>query len=279
MSAPDWLVLDRDGVRLACLDFGGQGPPVLLLHGLAGHAGEWSETADWLASSHRVLALDGRGHGRSEREPDDVSLAARVADVVFAIEQLDVGPVVLIGQSLGGHLAMLVAARHPASVRALIVVEASPAGAGSEQAAALAEEVGDSLARWPAPFASREAAVEFFGGPSVGASAWADGLEQRGGLWWPAFEIDVMKQMLREAIVEDHWSQWRRIGCPTLVLRGANGTLEPADAQRMAEQRPGVRVVEIADAGHDLHLERPAAWREAVGAFLSPAGGPTPDDI
>jgi pimeloyl-ACP methyl ester carboxylesterase len=269
MSAPGWLTLERDGVRLACLDFGGQGPPVLLLHGLAGHAGEWSETASWLTRSHRVLALDGRGHGRSARRPDDVSAAARVADVVFAIEQLGIGSVVLIGQSLGGHLAMLVAARHLALVRALIVVEASPAGAGSGQAAELAEEIGDSLASWPVPFASRDAAVEFFGGPSVRASAWAAGLERRGEHWWPAFEIDVMKRMLQEAIVEDHWEQWRCIDCPTLVLRGATGTLEPADAMVMAE-RPGVRVVEIAGAGHDLHLEQPGAWREAVCAFLSP---------
>lgn len=277
MSAPAWLTFERDGVRMACLDFGGQGPPALLLHGLAGHAGEWSETAGWLTRGHRVLALDGRGHGRSEREPDDVSLAARVADVVFAIEQLAVGPTMLIGQSLGGHLAMLVAARHPTLVRALVVVEASPAGAGSEQAAALAEQVGDSLASWPVPFASREAAVAFFGGPSVRASAWAAGLEQRGEHWWPAFEVGVMKKMLREAIVEDHWGQWRRIDCPTLVLRGASGTLEPADAQAMAEQRLGVHVVEIAGAGHDLHLEQPAAWREAVCAFLSSVGGPALD--
>lgn len=269
MSALDWLALERDGVRLACLDFGGQGPPALLLHGLAGHAGEWSETASWLTRSHHVLALDQRGHGRSERKPAEVFPAARVADVAFAIEQLDIGPTVLIGQSLGGHLAILVAARHPTLVQALIVAEASPAGAGTEQAAALAQDVGDSLASWPVPFASREAAVEFFGGPSVTADAWAAGLEWRGERWWPAFDIEVMRQMLLEAIVEDHWIEWASIRCPALVVRGATGTLDPDDAEAMAQRLRGVRVVEIADAGHDVHLEQPAAWQEAVCAFLA----------
>lgn len=57
------LLLERDGVRLAGLDFGGTGTRVLLLHGLAAHAGEWAETAGWLTTRCRVLALDARGHG------------------------------------------------------------------------------------------------------------------------------------------------------------------------------------------------------------------------
>jgi pimeloyl-ACP methyl ester carboxylesterase len=124
-----WNLLHREGVQIACLDFGGRGPPVLLLHGLAGHAAEWTDTARWLTESHRVLALDLRGHGRSEHAPGDVSRGAHVADVAFATERLGSAPVVLVGQSLGGHLAMLVAARHPTLVRGLVVVEASPAGA------------------------------------------------------------------------------------------------------------------------------------------------------
>lgn len=64
-----WSYIQRDGTRLALTDFGGSGPPVLLLHGLAGHAEEWSETASWLTGDHRVFALDLRGHGRSERRP------------------------------------------------------------------------------------------------------------------------------------------------------------------------------------------------------------------
>jgi pimeloyl-ACP methyl ester carboxylesterase len=80
-AGPSWHFLDRDGVRLACADYGGEGPPVALLHGLAGLAEEWTETASWLVRSHRVLAPDARGHGRSDRNPADVFRAAHVADV------------------------------------------------------------------------------------------------------------------------------------------------------------------------------------------------------
>ncbi|MGH2969162.1 MAG: alpha/beta fold hydrolase, partial [Solirubrobacteraceae bacterium] len=104
------FVLERDGVRLAGLDFGGAGPPVLLLHGLAGYAGEWAETAGWLTERSRVVALDGRGHGGSERLPADVSRAAHAADVHFVIECLGLDATVVVGQSLGAQVAMLVAA-------------------------------------------------------------------------------------------------------------------------------------------------------------------------
>jgi pimeloyl-ACP methyl ester carboxylesterase len=120
-----WFEFARNGERLACRDFGGQGPPVLLLHGLAGHAGEWTETASWLTGGARVYALDQRGHGRSERRPSDVSRAAHVADVIALVESLGSPRTILIGQSLGGQTAFLTVARRPDLVQSLVVAEAT----------------------------------------------------------------------------------------------------------------------------------------------------------
>ncbi|MGV1049203.1 MAG: alpha/beta fold hydrolase [Solirubrobacterales bacterium] len=259
------IALRRDGVALSLRDFGGEGPAALLLHGLAGHAGEWEQTASWLSQSHRVLALDCRGHGRSERRPEDVSRAAMVADVAFVVERLDLAPVLLVGQSLGGQLALLVASRHPRLVRALVVAEASPAG-GAEAAEAVASEVEAQLARWPASYSSREEAVAFFGGPSTRAEAWASGLEERDGRLYPAFDADVMVRMLSEAIGDEHWEEWRRIQCPALVVRAGGGDVPAAEAQSMVEL-PDAQLVELDDAGHELHLEQPHAWRRAILGF------------
>jgi pimeloyl-ACP methyl ester carboxylesterase len=267
-----WIYLEREGVRLACLDVGGSGrPPALLLHGLAGHAGEWAQTAAWLTDRTRVLALDARGHGRSQRRPSDLSPAARVADVAFAIEELGLGPVVLVGQSLGGQTALLVAAERPDLVRALVVADASPA----EEAEGTLAEVEEALAAWPVPFASRQAAVEFFGGPSLAAEMWADGLEQRDGGWWPTFDVEVMSRMLSEA-AGPFWKQWEAIRCPTLVVRAGNGGMPAADMEAMAARLPQARLVELAGAAHDLHLDRPAEWRQALSEFLDGLGPPAP---
>jgi pimeloyl-ACP methyl ester carboxylesterase len=164
----------RDGVRLAWHDLGGTDHAALLLHGLAGHAGEWAATAHWLRPRYRVIALDQRGHGASERHPADVSRAAYVADVVAVIEELRLAPVVLFGQSLGGHTALLAAAARPDLVRALVLLDAGPGGPDPEAPA----RIGTWLDSWPVPFATRQAAIEFLGGGPVGA-AWAAGLEHR----------------------------------------------------------------------------------------------------
>lgn len=168
---PEDLVLHRERDRIAGLDFGGAGRPVLLLHGLAGYAGEWRSTAEWLTERSRVVALDARGHGASERRPSDVSLDAHAADVAYAIERLDLAPAVVAGHSLGGQTAILVAANRPDLARGLVVVDADP-GEGDRRTVA---EVDAWLNEWPVPFASREAAMDSFGGSAERASAWADG--------------------------------------------------------------------------------------------------------
>ncbi|HWH96588.1 MAG TPA: alpha/beta hydrolase [Baekduia sp.] len=263
------VLYERDGVRLAGIDFGGGGPPVLLLHGLAGYAGEWAQTAGWLTERARVVALDARGHGNSEPLPADVSRSAHVADAAFAVESLGLAPVVVVGQSLGGLTALLLAAERPDLVRGLVMVEAGAGGGGDASShAANVAELGNSLRRWPVPFASRQAAVEFFGGPSLNAEAWAGGLARRDGGWWPRFDVDVMMRTLQEADSRSSWEQWERIGCPALVVRGGDGSLPLADAEAMVARARDAKLVEIADAQHDLHLDRPGEWREALSEFL-----------
>ena len=257
-----WIPVTGRDVRLEALDFGGSGPGALLLHGLAGTAREWDDTATWLADTHRVVALDQRGHGRSERRPADVSRAAFVADAVAAIEQLDLAPVVLIGQSLGGHTAFLVAADRPDLVRGLVVAEASPA----EEKPGQAEEIRSLLSSWP-EFASRDSAEEFFGRDTPVGRAWARNLDETEGGLVPAFEIDVMVEAIAAAEAAC-WDEWRRIRAPALIVRGEGGDLLEEEAVEMARALPASGLVTV-PGRHDIHLDAPGAWRAAVEAFLA----------
>ncbi|MEU5214975.1 alpha/beta hydrolase [Streptomyces sp. NPDC020807] len=264
----------RDGVRLVCRDWGapdattgggpaGGGAEVVLLHGLAGHAGEWDAVASRLSSRHRVVAVDQRGHGASERRPADVSRAAYVADVVAVCERLGLRDPVLVGQSLGGHTALLAAAAHPALFRALVLVEAGPGGPNL----GVQEEIGGWLDSWPVPFPSREAAVAFLGGGTVG-EGWAAGLEERDGGWWPRFDRDVMVDSLAENARRSFWEEWSRITCPTLALLGQSGFVPSAEIDEMLRRRPGTEAASFPGAGHDVHLERPEAVGRLIGSFL-----------
>ena len=258
-----WHAATRDGTRLWAADYGGSGPGALLLHGLAGHAREWDSTAAWLARTHRVVAVEARGHGRSERAPADVSPEAFAADAAFWIERLELAPAVVVGQSLGGLTALLLAARRPDLVRALVVAEATPA----RDPEALSV-VRSWLAAWPLPFPSEREALTFFGGDTLRSRAWCAGLERRADGLWPAFEPEVLLDALGQANDLEHWEDWARIRCPALVVRAADG-VPAAEVQRMADALPGTTVAEIEDAGHDVHLDQPDRWRAAVQPFLA----------
>ncbi|WP_424217095.1 alpha/beta fold hydrolase (plasmid) [Streptomyces sp. BI20] len=121
-------VVWRDGTHLSRRDRGGPGRPVVLPHELAGHAGEWDLVAERLAARHRVVAVDQRGHGASERRPEDRSRAAYVADVLAVLDSLDLREPVLVGQSMGGNAALSTAAAHPARAHAPVPVEALTEG-------------------------------------------------------------------------------------------------------------------------------------------------------
>src|SRR5438132_2122151 len=108
--------IDSKGTTISYLDFGGVGQLIVLLHGLAGGASEWTDTAIALTGRGYVIAPDLRGHGHSDRLPQDVSPEAHTTDVVKLIQHLHGGPIKLIGQSFGGLVAYLVAATHPALV-------------------------------------------------------------------------------------------------------------------------------------------------------------------
>ena len=118
---------------------------------------------------------------------------------------------------------------------------------------------------------------ERFGGTAA-AGVWTQGLEPRDGGWWPQFDVDVIVQMLREAGSEQSWDEWERVSCPTLIVRAGNGVVEPRRAQEMAERLPGAKLVELPDAAHDLHLDRPDEWRQALIEFLDSLDGGVPND-
>lgn len=239
---------------------------MLLLHGLAGHAREWDSTAAWLAESRRVLAPDARGHGRSERRPRDLSPEAFALDAVLWLERLAHEPAVVIGQSLGGVTALLVAARRPDLVRGLVVAEATPEGDPDA-----VDIVRRWFASWPVPFPSEAEALAFFGGDTLRAQTWRAGLEQRSDGLWPAFEPDVLLAVLAESQARSYWDEWASIRCPVLVVRADDGA--PRDAvRRMAGRLPGARLAEIEDAGHDLHLDQPERWRSVVLEFIAARG-------
>lgn len=260
---------ERGGTELAYRDFGGAGPPVLLLHGLAGYAGEWEPSAQLLIEHYRVFALDQRGHGDSARRPADVSRSAFVKDCAAMIERFGLGPVTLVGQSMGANTAMLAAAAYPQLVRSLVMLEGSPDGPHDADPEAVIAGFRASLSAWPTPFADEAAAQDFFRAKGFDPVAWAAGLECRADGLWPRWEVDTLAECMGDLASRSFWTQWHSIECPTLVILGEHGMFAPEHGDELVRRLPQASVVTIPGAGHDLHLDAPRDWVRAL--LQSPA--------
>ena len=259
------IQFQRDGVALALSDFGGGGASVLLLHGLAGYAREWEGSARFLVDCYRVFALDQRGHGDSERYPDDVSRSSFVEDCAAAIRLIDLGPVILVGQSMGASTAMLTAAAHPDLVRGLVMIEGSPDGPDPPVPEhEIIDHFTETLSAWPVPFADQQAAAEFFMAKGFDSAAWTRSLELRDDGLWPKWDAATLARTMGDLASKTYWSQWRSIRCPTLVVLGEHGIYPAGHGEELLSQLPEAVVVTIPGAGHDVHLDAPQLWIKAL---------------
>ncbi|GHH47014.1 alpha/beta fold hydrolase [Streptomyces candidus] len=275
-------VTGADGVRLAAWEFadppkdGGEperSPGVLLLHGLMGRSSHWAETARWLSERHRAVALDQRGHGRSEKPADGpFTREAYVADAEAVVEQLGLGPVTLIGHSMGALTAWQLAAKRPDLVRALVVCDmrASALGAASQR------EWEDWFKAWPVPFATLADVRKWFGeddpwverpSPARG-EFFAEVMAERSDGWRPVFSRRQMLLSRATWVYEAHWDELSQVQCPTLVVRGLDGELGRAEAQEMVRVLPKGKYAEVVEAGHLVHYDQPGGWRTAIEPFL-----------
>src|ERR1700730_12511474 len=131
MEAMQSSMLDIDG-PIYVADYGGEGPVMLLVHGLGGAHLNWMAVAPGLAVRHHVYALDLPGFGRSPLAGRRSSIAANVDLLSRAIARPSRDPIVLMGNSMGGLLAIGVAARHPFLIDALVLVDPAVPAPGGE---------------------------------------------------------------------------------------------------------------------------------------------------
>ena len=255
-------MLDTGGASIAVTDLGGDGPPLVLLHGLAGSSREMRPTGARLRDHFRVLLVDQRGHGASTRRPGDLSRAAYVADVVQVIDKCAAGQrCVLVGQSMGAHTAFLTAAARPDRVDRLVMLEGHAAGSDDEEDAA---RLGRFFASWPVPFADAAAARSHLG-PDAIVDAWIADLESAPDGLRPRFDADVMQRTI-EAVHAPRWAEWENLTVPTLAIFAKDGMFTETDKNELIRRRPTTRRVDLSTGSHDAHLD---AFDEWVGALRS----------
>jgi 3-oxoadipate enol-lactonase len=264
---------DVKGARLRYF-VGGEGDPVVLVHGLGGAATNWTLLAPELALGHRVLVPDLPGHGGSAPLPATPNLSVFADRVAVLAAREGMSPSAVVGHSMGGVVALRLALRHPGAVTKLVL--AAPAGISSttRRAEYSLRMVGlVQPGKLLAPFRRHVAESPrlrhlAFGTWSVADAAAFPARAAAGFLAGPPLHTDTVSAA-RALVRDDPRMDLGRLACPCLVLWGARDRQLPlADGFDFARRLDAPLRV-IADCGHLLIAERPAACLDAIAEFLA----------
>ena len=276
------IFASHDGLRLYSRVYAGPqdgAPAVLCLHGLTRNSRDFEDLAPHLARRYRVIVPDLRGRGFSARDPQigNYQPAVYVRDILALLGALQAPRVAIVGTSLGGLLAMMLAFSHPARVAGMVLNDVGP-----ELDPRGIERIKQYAGRLP-PARTWSVAVEqtqhIFGAawPGLAPARWQD-LARRGYREDAAGLVGVdadpkIGESLRAApaaAAPDLWPLWQALrGTPTLAIRGAlSDILSAATFARMKRDNPNLQQLEVANRGHVPLLDEPECVA-AVDAFLA----------
>lgn len=253
---------------------GGEGDPLVLVHGLGGAAANWLALAPLLLPGRRLFVPELPGHGGSARLAAAPSLNVYADRLAGLLEHEGVASAAVVGHSLGGAIALRLAIRQPGAVRALVLAGAAGISSGSRNARYALTVTGIvKPGRRLAPYRHRIARSNVlkrvvFGrwGAADPEALPADLVEAF--LSGPAHHTDTVSAA-KALVRDDPRADLERVRCPSLVLWGARDNQLPvADAFDYA-RRLRARLRVIADCGHLLIGERPEACADAIADFLA----------
>ncbi|GAA4548520.1 alpha/beta hydrolase [Pseudonocardia xishanensis] len=254
------------GVELHVQDVG-SGPPVVLVPGWAQSHEVWDAQVRVLAPNHRVVAVDPRGQGRSDRPFGDYTIARHAADVAVVLRELDLRDAVMVGWSMGGFIALRATADNRDRIAKLALVGSNGTRLVSDDgfphglpADVVGQFLGGELTARPqyrrgateqSLFAPDPATVQWLVADNMQTPSWAGAASMQG------------------LVDADHRADLAALDLPVLLLHGKNDPLFPIDGSHwVAERLKDARVVEFDSCGHAPHIEATGQLNAALVEFV-----------
>jgi pimeloyl-ACP methyl ester carboxylesterase len=261
--------VEIDGTKIH-YQVSGDGPPVLLIMGLATPAMGWIGQVPAFGARYRTIAFDNRGSGRSSCPPGPWTIGGLAADAVGLLDRLDVPRAHVVGISMGGMIAQEIAIEHPGRVGALVLASTYAAPGGDVRR--LSQSARSALG------------VDAGGGDALGAirllgeAAFSPGFMESQGLVFFQMLMQAMPQGPSLAGIEaqsaaalrfDARERLARVAAPTLVLTGDQDRLiAAAHSDEIARLVPKSCLERIAGGSHAVNFERAEEWNRVVLGFL-----------
>jgi esterase len=239
-------------------------PPLIIAHGLFGSGRNWGVIAKRLADRRDVVTVDMRNHGDSPRADSQSyhDMAGDLAETVLATG----AEVDMLGHSMGGKAAMVLALTQPQSLRRLVVADIAPVAYGHDQS----RHIEAMRSVDPGKVASRAEADQVLAAAVPDAalrSFFLQSIDLRAVPPRWRLNLDTLQAEMPKIV---GWPDIKgRFDAPTLFLTGADSTyVKPEYRPTILQLFPKARFAKLAQAGHWLHAEQPRAFEETVRVFL-----------
>ena len=254
-------------VNLAYYVFG-HGAPILMIQGLGGRAADWGTVPATLGARFQAITFDNRGTGKSDKPASGYSLEAMADEAVGVLRAAGHARAHVVGLSMGGMIAQLVALRHPDVVNKLVLLSTTPGGPHTvaptpEAMLALMPD----LSQPPEEIVRRS--MQAITAPGF-AEAHPEVLREIVDTVLTApTPQSVFALQMAAVMASDRFDDLPKIQAPCLVVHGDADALVPfANARILAERIPGARLVTLRGCGHLAMWEQPRALCDALLAFL-----------
>ncbi|MGA7294615.1 MAG: alpha/beta fold hydrolase [Terriglobales bacterium] len=243
----------------------GQGPPLLLIMGLAYPSALWHRTRPVLAQHYRTIAFDNRGVGLSDVPPGPYSIATMASDAAAVLDAAGVDRANVFGVSMGGMIAQEFALQYPSRTLSLILGCTSPGGPSAVRAASNVIDV--LFMRGMTIEQSRQAILPFIYDRSTPPEKIDEDLALR-RRWFASLEGYTAQ--LQAILAWQSYSRLSQIAAPALVIHGKSDALVPPEnAQLIADRIPGAKLVILDHASHLFLTDQTETAHKEILDFLS----------
>lgn len=253
---------EHDGCNLHYQEFG-HGEPVLLIHGLGSSCQDWEYQIPALAARYRVIVMDVRGHGRSDKPAERYSIAGFSADVEALLDHLQPGPVHYVGLSMGGMIGFQLAVDQPRLLKSLCIVNSAP-----QVKIQTFDDFVQFAKRWSlARIFSMETIGKGLGNNLFPKPEQADLRHKIAARWAQNNKRAYLASF--DAIVG--WGvqeKLSRITCPTLIVTADHDYTSVAFKQAYASLIKNARVSVVEDSRHATPLDSPQVFNQVLLNFL-----------
>ncbi|MCB0392928.1 MAG: alpha/beta hydrolase [Bdellovibrionales bacterium] len=243
-------------------------PKLVFLHGLLGAGANWRRITPAFQESHQILLFDQRGHGRSFQPESGYSPESYSDDLEKILDELGWEKIQLVGHSMGGRNAMHFASQNASRVTKLVIEDIGPDGnrEGSLRVERLVQSV-------PTPFDDKETARNFFRekfeDQALGQYLYSNIVQSPNGKFDWRFSKKGVLESLDRGRAKDRWPELESLKMPTLVVRGEfSNDLSRDVFEEMIRRNRNVTGIEIPNAGHWVHFDKPDEFIEALKSFL-----------